>query len=178
MERLLPIDRRADIPAAYVGTPIGELVGYHNLGDPLASPDAPRLLVGMCMDHRKSLRMPEGFAYVLRSGGANLRPSEFKVSFAIAVGGVRAIALIGHTQCGMVGVSARREAFVDGLVGVGWRRAAAEAHFDELAPRFEIDDAIDFVVADSRRLRERYPGVLVGPLVYRVEDNRLYGVRE
>lgn len=59
------------------------------------------------MDHRVRLRIPENFAYILPTGGGNLRHSEFKVSFAIAVGGVRAIALIGHSYCGMAGVAAR-----------------------------------------------------------------------
>ena len=73
------------------------------------------------MDSRKQLRMPEKFSFVLRAGGANLRYSEFKVSYAIAVGGVRYVALIGHTQCGMVNLAARKNLFTDGMVdGAGW----------------------------------------------------------
>lgn len=178
MERLITIDSIEDVPEAWTRTPIGRLFAYHELDAPLEPWDAPQLLIGMCMDHRKSLRIPENFAYVIRAGGANLRPSEFKVSFAIAVGGVRAIALIGHSQCGMVGLADRREAFVDGLVDAGWERGAAEGHFDRFAPLFEIGDALDFVLAEAVRLRERYPAVLVAPLFYRVEDGRLYAVRE
>jgi len=66
----------------------------------------------MCMDNRKHLHMPDNFAFIIRTGGANLRYSEFKVSYAIAVGGVRHIALIGHSKCGMVNLAARKEAFV------------------------------------------------------------------
>ena len=40
-----------------------------------------------------------------------MRYSEFKVSYAIAVGGVRAIALMGHTNCGMSNLAGRREMF-------------------------------------------------------------------
>ena len=81
----------------------------------------------MCMDNRKHLRMPDNFAFIIRSGGANLRYSEFKVAYAIAVGGVKAIALIGHTNCGMVNLVARREQFVQGLIdNGGWDRASAE----------------------------------------------------
>ena len=40
----------------------------------------------MCMDNRKHLHIPDNFAFIIRSGGANLRYSEFKVSYAIAVG--------------------------------------------------------------------------------------------
>jgi carbonic anhydrase len=130
------------------------------------------------MDHRKQLRIPDQFAYILRAGGANLRPSEFKVSYAIAVGGVRDIALIAHTQCGMSGLAARRDAFVAGLVDVGWRREDAEGYFERHAPEFEIGNEIDFVIAEAARLGARYPGVLVTPLIFRVEDSRLYVVAD
>ena len=95
------------------------------------------------------------------------------------MGGVRAIALIGHSDCGMVNVAARREAFVEGLVEkAGWEQDAAEEHFHHFAPLFEIGNAVDFTLSEARRLRLRYPEVLVAPLHYRVEDDRLYLLRE
>ncbi len=172
------IDKPSDVPAAWRGTPIGDLLEYHDLGRPFDEYPAARLLIGMCMDHRTQLRVPDNFAYILRSGGANLRPSEFKVSYAIAVGGVRAIALMGHTQCGMVNLHARRGQFVEGLIDAGWERDRAEQHFDVLAPHFEVVDAAEFVKLETARLRWRYPKVLVCPLIYRVEDNRIYIVPE
>ena len=178
MTRLLPVHAPHDIPERLRDTPVGRLLEYHNLDRPLDPYDRAVLLIGMCMDHRKHLRIPDQFAYILRAGGANLRPSEFKVSYAIAVGGVRDIALIGHTQCGMSGLASRREEFVAGLVDAGWTREEAERHFDSYAPLFEIGDEIDFVISESRRLRARYPAVSVTPLLYRVEDGQLYLVRE
>jgi carbonic anhydrase len=131
------------------------------------------------MDHRKHLRLPDNFAYITRSGGANLRYSEFKVSYAIAVGGVRAIALIGHNQCGMVNLAARRGQFVQGLVDhAGWDREWAETHFMHFAPMFEIGNEVDFVLSEGKRLRLRYPNIQVAPLLHLVEDNRLYLVQE
>jgi carbonic anhydrase len=145
----------------------------------LVTVPAPRLLVGMCMDNRKHLRIPDNFAFILRAGGANLRPSEFKVSYAIAVGGVRAIALIGHTNCGMVNVMARSQVFIDGLIkNAGWDRQQAENHFFHYAPHFEIGSEVDFTRSEAKRLRLRYPGIIVAPMLYRVEDNRLYLLRE
>ena len=44
----------------------------------------PDLLIGMCMDHRKDLTIPNEFAYVLRSAGANFRDSSFEISYAVA----------------------------------------------------------------------------------------------
>ena len=172
---MIPVETPDDILPRYRGTPIGKLLRYHELGEPLGEYTAAELLVGMCMDHRKQLRLPRNYAYVLRAGGANLQRVEFKVSFAVAVGGAKAICLIGHTQCGMVDLPSRREQFVEGLVArAGWSRAEAEAHFDRYAPIFGIHDAAEFVAAEAARLRERYPLVPVGALLYRVEDSRLY----
>ena len=180
MERLSPVVCSDDIFDAYRDTPVGELLEYHNLGRPFdTSYDRARLLVGMCMDHRKHLRIPENFAYIIRAGGANLRYSEFKVSYAISVGGVRAIALVGHTNCGMVNLMSRRELFIEGMVeGAGWERPYAEQHFNQFAPMFEIVDEVDFVLAEAKRLRHRYPKILVAPLIYRVENNQMYLVHE
>lgn len=179
MHRVLPVDSPDEIPPEYRDTPVGHLLAYHNLDAPLDTYDRAELLVGMCMDHRKHLRVPDNFAFILRTGGANLRYSEFKVSYAIAVGGVGAIALIGHSDCGMVNLMARQGAFVEGLVeNAGWNREGAEEHFRHFAPMFEIGNAVDFTLSEAKRLRLRYPGVLVAPLHYRVEDNRLYLVRE
>ena len=170
----------ADILPAYRGTPIEMLLRYHNLGEPRpATHGSPVLLVSMCMDHRKELHVPNEFAYILRSAGGNLQDSEFEVSYAVAVGGVDTIALLAHTDCGMAHVSAKRERFVNGLVSrAGWARADAERHFEEAASRYEIGDAAGFVAAEARRLRVRYPKVLVAPFLYAVESDRLAQVVE
>ncbi len=179
MYRLMGVESREDIFPELRETPIGRLLEYHNLDRPFEPYTQAELLIGMCMDNRKHLHIPDNFAYILRAGGANLRPSEFKVSYAVAVGGVQAIALIGHTQCGMVNLMARKQAFVQGLVeNAGWERDAAEDHFLHFAPIFEIGSEIDFVSSEAKRLRLRYPKVQVAPMLYRVEDNRLYLVRE
>ena len=169
MNRLLPITSRDDIPAQYRDNAIGLLLEYHNLGRPHESYSAARLLIGMCMDNRKHLYIPDNFAFIIRSGGANLRYSEFKVSYAIAVGGARSVALIGHTQCGMVNLAARKGQFVQGLVeNAGWTHEAAEEHFFQNAPLFEIGNEVDFILGEVKRLRLRYPGIPVAPMMYRV----------
>ena len=127
------------------------------------------------MDNRKSLRIPDDFAYIIRAGGANLRPSEFKVSYAISIGGVLSIALITHTQCGMVNLDDRKERFVQGLVDrAGWEKTAAEEHFANFAPVSEIGDEVSFACSEAGRLARLYPGVQVVPLLYKVEDDLLY----
>ncbi|MEX1275474.1 MAG: carbonic anhydrase [Bacteroidota bacterium] len=179
MRRLLSIDSIDQIPSEYRSTPIGLLLEYHNLDRPFDPYASAKLLIGMCMDNRKHLHMPDNFSFIIRSGGANLRYSEFKVSYAIAVGGVRHIALIGHSNCGMVNLIARKAQFIDGLVdSAGWDRQAAEDHFTQFAPMFEIGNEVDFVLSETKRLRHRYPNIMVAPMHYSVENNRLSVIKE
>ncbi len=178
MAQIVPINTREDIFPQYLNTPIGDLIEYHNFNKHFFETDKKydyaELLIGMCMDNRKRLNIPEKFAYVIRTGAGNLRTSEFKVSYAIAVGGVRAIALIGHNKCGMANLKAKEQQFIDGLVDIGWDRKIAEDYFNHFAPMFEIGNELDFVLAEAKRLRHRYPKVLVAPMMYQLEDNRLY----
>lgn len=179
MNELMPVTAAGDIFSAYRKTPIGRLLEYHNLEREFEPYSQAELLIGMCMDNRKHLHMPDNFAYIIRAGGANLRYSEFKVSYAIAVGGVAHIALIGHNKCGMVNLVARREEFIRGLVDkAGWERESAEQHFMQFAPMFEIGNEVEFVVSEANRLRLRYPKIQVAPFLYKVEDNLLYQIKE
>jgi len=41
---------------------------------------------------------------------------------------------------------------------------------------FEIGNEVDFVLSEAKRLR--YPKILVAPLLYRVEDDQLYQLKE
>jgi len=43
---------------------------------------------------------------------------------------------------------------------------------------FEIGNEVDFIVSEVQRLRLRYPGILIAPLLYKVEDNLLYLINE
>ncbi len=179
MDRLIAVATPENIFPEYRNTPIGQLLEYHNLSRPFEIFTQAQLLIGMCMDNRKHLHIPDNFAYIIRAGGANLRYSEFKVSYAIAVGGVRAIALIGHNQCGMVNLISRRDLFIQGLVdNAGWEKEWAAEHFMHFAPMFEIGNEVDFVLSEAKRLRLRYPKIKIAPLLYRIEDNRLYLIKE
>ncbi len=179
MNRLITVSQPEDILPQYRGTPIGHLVEYHNLQRPFDVHTSAQLLIIMCIDNQGRLRIPDGFAYNVLAGSGDLRRSEFETSYAIAVGGVRAIALIGHNNCGMVNLVSRKDAVIQGLVErAGWEREQAEEHFLRFAPTFEIGNEVDFVLSEAKRLRLRYPKILVAPLLYRVEDNRLYGIQE
>lgn len=179
MKNLAAITSTEDIFPEYMETPIGLLLEYHNLNRPLEIYDKAQLLIGMCMDNRKHLRIPDNFAFIIRSGGANLRYSEFKVSYSIGVGQVSHIALIGHNNCGMVNLISRKEEFIDGLVNfAGWDKDKAEEHFYHYAPMFEIGNETDFILSETKRLRLRYPKIMIAPLIYLVDDNKLYFIKE
>ncbi|KJJ83214.1 carbonic anhydrase [Candidatus Omnitrophus magneticus] len=176
--KIISVANKSDIPKQYRNTPIGLLLEYHNLNRPFEVYSEAKLLIGMCMDNRKHLHMPDNFSFIIRSGGANLRYSEFKVSYAISVGKVRHIALIGHNHCGMVNLLSRKEEFISGLVNnAGWTKESSEEHFMNLALMHEIGNEIDFVMSETNRLRERYPKINVAPLYYQVEDNKLYCIK-
>src|SRR5688500_6027049 len=179
MSQLIPAASVTDILPIYKGTPIEWLLRYHNLGEPLpASSRRAELLVGMCMDDRKDLVIPNEFAFVLRAAGGNFRDHAFDISYAVAIGGVTAIALLAHTNCGMVGVRKKRAAFIKGLVARGgWDEQRAAEHFDESVALYEIEDALTFVLEETNRLSAAYPAVLVAPLMYRVEDDRLLQIK-
>jgi carbonic anhydrase len=179
MNRLITVKTINNIQTEYRTTPISLLLEYHNLNRDFENYSNAQLLVGMCMDNRKHLHMPDNFAFIIRSGGANLRYSEFKVSFAIAVGGVKHIALLAHSNCGMVNLVSKKKQFIEKLSeNGGWTIEQAEEHFNNYAPMFEINNEIDFALSETKRLRQRYPKVQIAPMYYKLEDNLLYMIKE
>ncbi len=81
--------------------------------------------------------------------------------------------------CGMVNLISRKNEFINGLVTLaGWERDRAEEHFFHLAPMFEISSETDFILCETKRLRLRYPKIMIAPLFYLVEDNKLYFIKE
>lgn len=176
---LIKINSESSIPEIYRNCPIGKLLSYHNLRTPFEEYHKADMLIGMCMDNRKHLNIPDNFAYIIRSGGANLRYSEFRVSYAIGVGGIRHIALIGHNNCGMVNLMARKDLFINGLVqNAGWTKEEAEDHFYHYEPIHEIGNEIHFILSETKRLRLRYPKIMIAPLMLWVEDNSLNLISE
>lgn len=175
MSDLIKIAAEAELFSKYKDTPIEQLFKYHNFGHNTAAPTKAQLLVGMCMDNRHQLKIPNNFAYILRTGGGNMRSIEFKISYAIALGGVKCVALIGHNNCGMTNLVAKKKDFIQGMVNnAGWTEKQAGEHFMSFAPIFEIENEIEFLISETKRLRERYPKILIAPLFYKIEDHLLY----
>lgn len=179
MKPLIEIKTREDILPEYLDTPVGLFLEYHNLGRKFDKHKKAELLTGMCMDGRLILKIPPNFSYILRTGGANMKDLEFNISYAIAVEGIKYIILLGHTNCAMINLVSRKDDFIRGLVeSGGWEKYLAEEHFHQSEPIYEIKNEIDFVLKETRRLRLKYPGVTVVPMIYRVKNNHIYLIEE
>lgn len=159
-----------------MGTPIDDLLLFHNEQKSAPSGyDIPQVLISLCMDQRISLNLPKGFAYILRTPGAHIHGLEFAVSYAIAMGGVRAMAVIGHTDCAMTRLGDFKEKFVRQLDEwhCGWNAKDALRHFNQWAPRFAVKDMTQHIRVEVERILKVFPGLLVAPLIYNVKDHRL-----
>ena len=173
--QLIDICNEKDIPCNLLNTPISDLLKYHNLSAEFKEYEAAQMAIVMCMDNRKQLNIPGKFAYILRTAGARITGSEFKLSFVIGFADIKYVALIAHTNCGMVNLTSKKEKFVGGLIkNAGWTKEQAENHFNSFAPFFEIENEKDFIVSESKRLKEKYSLIIFVPMLYNVDDNRLY----
>jgi carbonic anhydrase len=169
------ISCREDIPEVLRGTPVEKLFRYHNFREVHNHYNQPEILIGKCMDYRVQLRVPPAFAYKLRTGGCNLGHNEFQVAYAVAVGGVKAIALIGHTDCGMVALEEKRERFIRGFTAQSdWNAAQAAQFFDRNAKDNTLCRESDILFEEAARYQSWFPRLPIAVLLYRVEDGLLY----
>ncbi len=175
MKNLLPINSIDDIPIQYQNTPIGLLLGFHNLKIKSEAFEDAQILIGMCIDNREQLNLPQNFAYVLRSPGANFDQDAFAISYAVAVGGVRYFALIGHNDCGMVKLSQDRRTYLDGLEKAGnWKKEDAINFYESNLVEYGLKNEIDILKRQTAEIRDLYSKVVTVPMLYRVEDKKLY----
>ena len=176
---MICITDEMDIPEEYRDTPIERLILNHNLNLRPDRYERADMLVLMCMDNRQELRLPQNSAFFVRNSGGTQNGVSFSISFAVAVAGIRYIAVIGHSDCMMVNLGIRKKDFVVNLSErFMWDRAEAERHFTDMCAQFSKTDAADSVIAEAEFIRSQYPGVIVAPLFYSVEDHMLYLIEE
>ncbi len=175
---LVPVRNEADILPVYRGTPVADLLRLQNLGAAHGGKHArPTILIATCLEQAAALRIPEGFAISLHTAAASLKRDPFKVSWAIGVAGVSAIAIVGHDDCRLVELRNHREQFVVQMIeAAGWERPAAEQHFDHWSDLFGVENPVEFVAAEAARLQDRYPKILVAPLLYQSATGALQQV--
>lgn len=172
---MLLIDKLEKLPAEYLNTPIQKLIEYHNFNKPHEEYNQPKLLIGTCMDYRVNLKIPDKFAFIIRNGGASLRHNDFQIAFGLTVGGCEAIAVIGHTDCGMANLQQKQSTFVDKFVNkLNYEEKIAKDFFLTKSPENEIYNEIDFTKQQVSELSEKYPNIPVIGLIYEVKDNLLY----
>lgn len=177
--QLKTVESESEIPSYIQNTPIADLIRYHNFLENFKEYERAELAIVMCMDNRKQLRIPNRFSYILRTAGARITGNEFKLSFTIGFGDIKYVALIGHTNCGMVNLQGKKDKVIKGLVeNAGWTKEEAENHFNSFAPFFEIENEAVFVLSESKRLKEKYPKITFVPMIYKLEDNKLYLIQE
>jgi carbonic anhydrase len=101
------------------------------------------------------------------------------VAYAVAVGGVKAIALIGHNDCGMVGLENKREQFVSGLVTNSlWTQKQANDYFCHHVAEHALCAETDILRELAGKYRSWFPMLPVAMFLYRIEDQLLYLLQE
>ena len=131
------------------------------------------------MDYRIDLHIPGNFAFIIRTGGANMRNNEFYLSFALAIGELKHIALIGHNNCAMADIQSVRDRFITGLTEIsGMEQKQAEEHFTDSIATRETGNEVLFILDETARLRSLYTKILIAPLMFILEENKLYQLEE
>ena len=87
MPQIIPVDAGSDILAAYTGTPVEWCCVTTTCSEALPSSSGrAELLVGMCMDTRKDLVIPNEFAFVIPPRAATFATTRCDISYAVAIG--------------------------------------------------------------------------------------------
>jgi len=177
-DRLLEVRHSDDILREWQRTPIEDFLLYHNLGADQRDYERAELLICACMDFRVSFNIPDKFAYVIRTPGANLIDNQFGLVAALTLADVRAVALVAHTDCAMTKVKDSEERIVSGLIASGWDKNTAQKFFNERVDSHALTNPTDFVIRQCQTLRKQYTNVIFAPLVYNVADGKLWQVEE
>lgn len=172
---MLSISSKKDIPIWLQNSPIAQLLMMHNLEIPQQITNSPEMLIVTCMDYRINLKIPDNFAFIIRTAGAHITNQTFPIAFALSTNTVKAIALIGHTDCKMVNITSRKKSFIDGITtALGWNKQKAEQLFNANAPHFAIEDEVMFIKQQTDHLRTIFTNTLIVPLLYNNNDHKLY----
>lgn len=177
--RLLAIDDESKIPPLLVGTPIELVLRAQNFeGADIPYVARPEVIIGMCVDEGKTVMLPKVWAHVIRREGASMRGSEFAIALAVA-NGIKYMALIAHDDCAMGNTAEHIDAFVEAMSNQhGWDKQQAAAFFNVYVRSTELGNEIDFVLEEGARLERIFKGMMVVPLVYKSDPDRLYLIRE
>lgn len=170
---LTVVESRQDIPQEWQGTPIECLIMAQNFGWPIQSTGKPELLIATCIEFRYALPVPRMYSYVIRRASGRVIGSEFSVGYTIAQG-VKYLAVIGHNDCGMSQLEAKKAGVIEAFVAQGWPRDAAEQYVAKQATRHAIADELLALKDEYVRLRKIFRQLVVAPLFVCLHDSRFY----
>lgn len=179
MNKLVSISEESDIPQMFRNTPIETLLKSNNMGKIEVTPnETPELIIGMCIDYRKSLYLPRDWAYVIRREGANMLGAEFALALGMSMG-ANYMALIAHDNCAMAKPQNNRERFIKCLTEEhGWTSDLATRFFEDHIRSREIGNEISFILEETNRLQHTFKGMTIVPMLYRLEDSKLYLIKD
>lgn len=173
LNALIAIRSPEDIPPEWKGSPIESFIMAQNFGWPVQTTGKPELLVASCIEFRYALPVPRMYAYVIRRASGRLIGSEFSVAYTISRG-VQHVVLTGHNDCGMSQLAANKPGVIDALVDQGWRRDAALEYVERMAKIQAIDNELDALKEEYKRLRKLFKKLVIAPLFVCLFDNQLY----
>ncbi len=79
----------------------------------------------------------------------------------------------------MVDLESKKEEFVNGLSKrCGWKKEEAETYFLNMLPYLTKTNAADSASIEVKLIRYKFPGVIVVPLFYSIQDDHLYLIDE
>jgi SulP family sulfate permease len=177
--KLIAVKSESQIPECLRETPIYSLLKSQNLLQVDETPsDKADLIIGMCIDFRKQLHLPKNCAYVIRRAGANMKDCEFELALALSAG-IEYMALITHNKCLMSNPYTEERSVLETLsTRCGWKEDRARSFFYEQSTARGISDPVQFVLSESDRISALFKGLKVIPLLYSVDDDKLYLVNE
>lgn len=176
--RLLAVTSADEIPPSLQGTPVEAILKSQNLYEVSdESEESTNMIIGMCMDYRKRLHLPKNCAYIIRSPGANMMGNEFAIAMALATG-VSYMALLVHNKCLMSDPVQKRPDFLKVMVqNHRWTPKQAQTVFDTSVKDGYIGEPVSFALQESARLKALFPQLVVVPLLYDVDTDRIFVIR-
>jgi carbonic anhydrase len=167
------IDSCSNIPPEWQKTPIEKFILSENFGEKIEGTGSPELLIATCIEFRYALPIPRMFAYVLRRASGRLMGSEFSLAYILSAG-VRHICLVGHNDCGMTKIEENKHLMIQALIEQGWYPDRAAEFINMQASRHHMEDELDGLEWEYKRLRRLFKNVEIAPLFVDLSNTQLY----
>lgn len=179
-ERLVPLNYPEDLPREWANSPCGDLVKYHNFHqeDDRDYTGRANLVIWRLFEFRPKWNLPAGFAFDLTTAGPDYRGEYFPLLYAAATHEVRAIAVVAHSNSSLHFMEGRGSHIITQLSNMGMTDSAARKWFEGHAVQQRVESPIMWALAEAARVRDRLPSATVVPMLYAIEGDRLFGLKD